>query len=740
MVPDIFFAHSRSNSPPETWEPLDQHLRRVADVAAQFAESFESAEWGRAAGLWHDVGKYLPAFQRRICGSPEHVDHAAPGAVLAVQMKAAPLAPIIAGHHAGLANPTESIAGGPLPLYKRLQAATPALQEIRDVIPGAIADTDIPRLPSFLRAENGQRQDDTDVEMWIRILFSAVVDADYLATEAFYGKVNRAVVRHVDAITALCSSLDERLARFRADTPVNIIRADVLAQCRAAAADPPGIFSLSVPTGGGKTLSSLAFALEHAQTYGKQRVIVVIPFTSIIEQTAKEYRDPLGARNVVEHHSAFDAESALHTDSELEIKRHLATENWDAPIIVTTAVQFFESLFANSPSHCRKLHNIVNSVIVIDEAQTLPVDFLIPVLDAIRQLVSHYGCTILFSTATQQPALQRREALPQGFPESEVRQIIRDPATLAGQLRRVEVEWPVPDEITPYEVLARNIADLPQALAIVHRRDDARTMAAMLPSVGRYHLSALMCAAHRSATLRQVKAAVRAGEPCRLVSTQLVEAGVDVDFPVVYRAMAGLDSLAQAAGRCNREGLLMRSDRKLMRGRFVVFNAETAPPRGIPFDGASITRTMLAEHGAELNFGDDQYLSEYFRRLYMSKDKDKHHIMRERRALNFATVAEKFRLIDDGFRISVVVPWDDSDERLKRFKDRPSRDTQRALQPYLVQVRNNDIVRLETIGAIQAVEGTDVYAVTELRRDMYHPEFGLLVGEDNLIDPRRLII
>jgi CRISPR-associated endonuclease/helicase Cas3 len=727
---DEYFAHSRTDTPPgPTWELLTDHLIRVAEMAGQFASEFDSREWGYLAGLWHDLGKFRAGFQRRIRGSKEQIEHAGAGALLAQRHNAVPIAFAIAGHHAGLANRLEHSKLGLRPLRDRLLGAEEALTEVTAVAAESLLTASMPAIPPFLKRSDEQPEK-ARLELWTRFVFSALVDADFLATEAFYATRERAPAS-TDSIESLGKKLDAHLVRFIADSPVNQIRAEVLEQCRFAASQPPGLFSVTVPTGGGKTLSALAFALAHARIWGHRRVISVAPFTSVVEQTAGVYRDVVGACNVIEHHSAFDEARAKDENAEVELKRRLAAENWDAPVIVSTAVQFFESLFANKTSRCRKLHNIANSVVILDEAQTIPTDFLLCIIDVLKGLAADYHCTILLCTATQ-PALDARDALPQGL--KDVREIMTDPGGLSMRLRRVSVEWPRAGNTTSYAELAQKILSHECVLVVTHRRNDAKMLADMLPSNGSYHLSALMCAAHRSEVLSEVKRQLRSGSACRLVSTQLIEAGVDIDFPIVYRAMAGLDSLSQSAGRCNREGRLPGL------GRFVVYNAETSPPPGNPKKGAQITASMLSEYGGTLDIWDQNVLREYFRRLYQLADKDRYGVVAERDALNFANVAEKVLLVDDGFSRSVVVPWADASERLTAFRSRPGRDTQRALQPYIVQVRVTDVERLLKLGALEPVGDTDLFAVTELRSDLYHARFGLLVEQNDVIAPERLVM
>jgi CRISPR-associated endonuclease/helicase Cas3 len=589
-----------------------------------------------------------------------------------------------------------------------------------------------PALPSFLAESAEQATARRSHEFWIRMLFSALVDADRLATEAFYEPDKAARRGAYPPLNQVQRSLDAYLGRFAADTDVNVARAEVLADCRHAAPQPAGFFSLTAPTGSGKTLSAMAFALAHAQQHGLRRVIVVVPYTSIIEQNAAAYRDAMGGDALVEHHSNLDEVERERVAPEAEVLRRLATENWDAPVIITTTVQFFESLFSNHPGTCRKLHNIARSVVILDEAQCLPPAYLSPLLDALRELTSHYGCTVVISTATQ-PALGRRAALPEGL--DAVREIVRDPRALAARLERVRVRFPADYRTaTPFESLAPELEAHPQVLAVVHRRADARRLAMLLPEQGRFHLSALMCAAHRLEVLGTITARLKERSVCRVVATQLVEAGVDLDFPVVYRALAGLDSLAQAAGRCNREGTIPR-------GEFVVFRAETEPPPGTLRIALQATEALLAEHSDGLPLSDPALFEQFFRQFFHHSDLDRRAIQPERAVLNFATVAREFRLIEDGYRRAVAVPWGAGPERLRGFEAEPGRDTARGLQPFLVHVPERTAERLLQAGRLRAVSES-LLAVAPGWEEIYTEGFGLLVEEedDAHVSPSPLIV
>lgn len=579
------FAHSGGHT-------LVEHLQAVARMAAAFSAPFETPEpstsWAYLAGLWHDLGKYRIGFQRYInlADNPDaHIEgkiggrektHSAAGALWAIQQLNKPnqpfgniLAYLIAGHHAGLSD----WDGG---LKERLQSEDSQLElkEALDAHPPAhiLAHGDL-----MAQIPGGA----FGFALWVRMLFSCLVDADFLDTEAHFDAGKPARREGFPTLGQMRLALAVHMTTMpMADTPVNALRADVLRQCNSKATLSAGFFSLTVPTGGGKTLSSLAFALEHAKAHCKRRIIYAIPYTSIIEQTADVFRGvfkDLGEEVLIEHHSQADS-----SEKEETARSRLACENWDAPLVVTTNVQLFESLFAAKTSRCRKLHNLVNSVIVLDEAQQLPPEFLQPILDALNLLVAHYGVTVVLCTATQ-PALNSTtyfDASRSMRGLENVREITDDPDALFDSLKRVQVELPS-DWTTPtaWIDIAVQLGSEDCVLAIVNTRKAARELQRLMPA-DTLHLSALMCGAHRKVVIQHIKErlkAKRAGydkRPLRVISTQLVEAGVDIDFPVVYRALAGLDSIAQAAGRCNREG------RMVDKGRVVVFVPPVRPPIG----------------------------------------------------------------------------------------------------------------------------------------------------------------
>ncbi|WP_296872422.1 CRISPR-associated endonuclease Cas3'' [Tibeticola sp.] len=698
------------------WRPphdLADHLRAVGDLAADFAQTY-GADWARLAGRWHDLGKYRPRFQRyirqasgfeadaHILGEAGKAPHSTAGAVLATErfgVAGRVLAYLIAGHHAGLAD----WFGG---LHARLDEPDSRAELDESLAENPPADLlDAGAFKPDLRAVPGGKD---GFALWVRMLFSALVDADFLDTERYMNPEQFAARNAWPALAELAPRFDAHMAALarRADaTPVNALRADILAQCRRAAALGPGIFSLTVPTGGGKTLSGMAFALDHARHHGKRRVIHVIPYTSIIEQTADIFRGIFGDA-VIEHHS--NAESAPGAETAAS---RLACENWDAPIVVTTNVQFFESLFAARTSRCRKLHNLVDAIVILDEAQLLPPEFLQPILDALNLLTRHYGVTVVLSTATQ-PALATREY----FDASRnlrgldgVREIIDDPDSLYRALDRVDVRLPADwQQPTDWPTLARELSQHDSVLAIVNRRADARALWQQMPA-GTLHLSALMCGAHRSDVISTIKERLREGTPTRVVSTQLVEAGVDVDFPVVYRALAGLDSIAQAAGRCNREGRLPG------KGRVVVFIAPKPAPPGLLRKGEDACRAVL--HGVTESPLDRARFAAYFERLYDGCQLDAQGICGllaadgKELAVNFRTAAEKFRLIDDEDSLPIVVKYhgaSGSDDSIDTWlamlrKEGPQRWLMRKLQRYTVTLHRTQALALLAQGAIEEI-------------------------------------
>ena len=528
------------------------------------------------------------------------------------------------------------------------------------------------------------------------MVFSALVDADYLDTEEHFNP-QRFGLRKPWPSLAECNELlkvDQRvLSARRSDSLVNETRTEVYEACQHAALGPQGVYRLTVPTGGGKTRSGLAFALSHAQTHGLRRVIVAIPYTSIIEQTAKVYRDILGDESILEHHSQFVPPEDEREGIE-SLRLRLSTENWDASIVVTTTVQLFESLLSRRPGQARKLHNLARSVIVLDEVQTLPPQLLDPTLDVLRCLVDQYGVTVVLSTATQ-PAFEESKYL-RPFREVRVREIVADYPRHFHVLRRVHYEaWP---ESITWEDLADEVCHREQILVILNRRRDALAVLDFLKDVeGVYHLSTLLCGAHRRAVLAEVASRLKADLPVRLISTQVIEAGVDLDFPEVWRATGPLDRVVQAAGRCNREGSRAAED-----SRVVIFEpAEGGTPSGPYRVGVEESRVLLRHHNPE-ELHEPGLYREYFSRLFTLIDPDKKRIQSIRAALDYPKVAQEYRLIEDD-TVPVVVIYGDAAQHLRDWRQRPGRETWQSLQPYLVNIYARDVPSLQQQGWLDLI-------------------------------------
>ena len=721
-------AHVRKDSSGKWLEhSLQEHLLAVGDLAASFAEEFGSPDWANLAGLWHDLGKYREAFQRYIKsasgydpeahleGAKGRVDHSTAGAIHAIAELGTHgriLAYLIAGHHAGLPDWHSSETAGAA-LSMRLQQVDLLTETLNQPIPPDILRQDKPLL-SIPGGREG-------FALWVRMLFSCLTDADFLDTEQFMDGDKAGERGGLPPISDFLALLDRHMEEKISGaqpTPVNRVRAEVLRQCREKASELPGLFSLTVPTGGGKTLSSMAFALNHAIKHDKRRIIYVIPYTSIIEQTAKIFREIFG-RVVVEHHSNLDPDKET-------VQSRLATENWDAPVVVTTNVQFFESLFAARTSRCRKLHNIVNSVVVLDEAQLLPPEFLQPILNTMNLLTRHYGVTFVLSTATQ-PALNSREGFGWRFRGLEgVREIMSDPDVLYRDLERVTVR--LPDDFhrpDTWEHIAQEAELHESVLCIVNSRADCRDLHQLMPK-GTIHLSALMCGAHRSQVIDEIKRKIKDSEPVRVVSTQLVEAGVDLDFPVVYRAMAGLDSIAQAAGRCNREG-------RLHRGKVQVFVPPKLAPIGLLRKAAQAAVSVLSGYSG--NPLARALFQGYFEQLYARTKLDEHGIgdllkVGDELEVQFRSAAAKFNLVDESGYQPVFVLFDQSPTLLGKLeKDGPERWLMRKLQRYNVSLPQYQFKKMFERGDVREL-WPGLFALSSLV--LYDNDLGLLVNDENL--------
>ncbi|MDQ3508966.1 MAG: CRISPR-associated helicase Cas3' [Actinomycetota bacterium] len=721
-----FYAHTPTEGS-EEWHDLVSHLSRTAELAQKNASKFKAGELGRLAGLWHDVGKFNKDFQKylRDCHDAAlaggkaprggSVPHAVYGAMLAVRNASRAeiewLVPVIHGHHIGLRNRDDYSQALKNPdvaatYEKLLPAASEALPGAfeMDGDEGFVSDPPM----DFMR-----------LEFFIRMVFSSLVDADFLDTETHFEPRASGLRGSGVGVGDLWRKLEEsqkNLLESTKENPtlVNEIRREVYGDCLAAAESEPGVFRLSVPTGGGKTRSGLAFAVKHAEKHGLDRVIVAVPYTSIIEQTAREYRSifrGLGEDVVLEHHSAVRRWDADGTEGmeERRARARLASQNWDSPLVVTTTVQLFESLFANRTSRSRKLHNIANSVIVLDEVQTLPLGLLDPIMDVLKELVRRYRVSVVLCTATQ-PALEETSRYIKGFGEDVVKDIVPEERATEhfSKLKRVEYEmsggkpgWS--------EVAGKFLESSPErrGLVVVNALRDALEVLDVLEGMGETgigdggdggeggslaHLSTLLCGAHRRDVLSDVRERLKKDEPCLLVSTQVVEAGVDLDFPVVFRAMGPLDRIVQAAGRCNREGTMPEL------GRVVIFDPdEGRMPPGEYARAVKITRMMLEENP---DLHNPAIFRDYFSSLYRVDDLDRHGIQSLREKHNYPEVARLFRFIERP-TVPVIVDYEERDprreedrlnliERVKR-DGRLSPGDHRRLQPYIVSLFEHDL-------------------------------------------------
>lgn len=753
-----YIAHVQQQD--DTWlDPhlLETHLQDVAKLAKEFAAEI-GIEWAELAGRWHDLGKYWEKFQyyiREKSGyerenahveieeqhrkSPPRVTHSTAGAIYAIE-KLGPfyghvLAYIIAGHHAGLPDWYEGKGG----LGYRLNNSLDEFQgATKENIPANILAAELPSVPAV--AHSSER-----IALWIRMLFSCLVDADFLDTE----KYMRPDIIRPDCpdLAILQKRFEQNMNKLKAqstDSPLAKLRHHILTDCLKAASWQPGMFSLTVPTGGGKTLSSLAFALQHALKYNKRRIIYAIPFTSIIEQNADVFREFVGAENVLEHHSNLD----VAPDKENNRAR-LATENWNAPLIVTTNVQLFESLHASRTSRCRKLHNLINSVIILDEAQQIPRDFHAPITQVMQQMSDYFGVTWVLCTATQPVLTKDKDTFGQILLNGleNVREMMPIPANLVSQLERVKIQLPkINAPRISWPTLSGQIKAEACVLVVVNTRRHARALYDLVADKDSVHLSANMCAEHRTAIIKEIKARLKQRliedkpRPLRVVSTQLIDTGVDVDFPVVYRAMAGLDSIAQSAGRCNRENKLGRL------GKVIVFKPEQPAPPGFLRQGEEITLELISDGQLTDPLAPESFKS-YFSLLNRRDSRDKHNILKLLKAqqsgdvplaIAFRTAAEKFRLIDN-VGVAIVVPYIPSEDKkrderkspidawVSMLEEDPSQKwIYKKLQRYTVTVPE------KFAKALQAADCIELRAGLFVLKGIYHQEFGVDTPDDLL--------
>lgn len=705
MTENTYLAHVAEDGRVQT---VLEHLLGTAQRSAAFAASFGAGAQGELAGKFHDIGKCTPGFQRRLLENGPKVDHATAGAFECMKMLQVFAAFAVAGHHGGL--PDGGGRGdGPETgtFFGRMNRAAKGRLENYDTLQGELA---LPQadMPAFAA------KDQSAGMFFTRMLFSCLVDADYTDTGEFMDGHTRGLP-DADGMDALCRRLRAYIAGwFPPKGALNARRCAILETClREGERRAPGLYTLTVPTGGGKTVSSLAFALTQAKARGLKRVIYVIPYTSIIEQTARVFREILGENNVLEHHSGVTFELKENEASTPETERFTrSVETWDAPVVVTTAVQFFESLFSSKPSQCRKLHNIARSVIIFDEAQMLPLPYLRPCVWAITQLVRHYSVSAVLCTATQ-PALA--PILRAFAPELAQEELCPMRAADWEAFRRVTFHR---EGQRTWEALAAELQAHGQVLCVVNTRRAAREVFAKLSGEGNFHLSTLMYPAHRRAVLDEVRRRLQEGQPCRVVSTSLIEAGVDVDFPAVYREEAGLDSLLQAAGRCNREG-----KRSLDVSVVTLFQGEDRPPR--LFETAIGAGRMVLGRFADI--ASREAVHAYFSALLDLKGEEAQDVqgimsLMQTEFFPFRTVAERFHLIDSPTR-TVYVPLGEGKALVERLRNgEGGRALYRQLGQYGVSVYQQHFEALDRAGAVLRLEDGS-FALADVK--LYSGETGL---------------
>lgn len=694
----------------------EQHQQGVAELARRFATEFGMDEIGRVLGLLHDIGKEKEAFQQHIMKNsgykPDMVvrgdfNHAYAGALVAKNLygKVLPLlAYPIMGHHVGLYD---------YPNYEsKLKEATPP------EIEGFLTDIKL-NVPQFPTPPKNY-----DFHHIIRMLFSCLVDADFLDTEKFMNPEESKLRETKKSLKELKPLLDTFLANLQSktkNTPVNETRRKVQHACQEASKGISGFYSLTVPTGGGKTLSSLVWAMNHAIKHGKKRIVIAIPYTSIIVQTAEVLRNIFGKENILEHHSNVSLDDVSSKDNALAEKMKLATENWDYPIVVTTNVQLFESMYSNKPSHCRKLHNLCNSVLILDEVQTLPTEFMQPILNALNSYQRQFGMSVLFTTASQ-PELNdyRNPNNPRVCLKgiNDIKEIIPNDYRLYDDLRRVNIH--MENGATTTDELAAELMKHKRVLCIVNTRKVAQEIYSKLPDEGlTSHLSRMMCPKHVSTEIQRVKDALKSDEYhiIRVIATQLIEAGVDIDFPVVYRQETGLDSILQAAGRCNREG-------KLEDANTYVFSLGKPLPHGHLSQTNNARKNMLSR---DVDWLSPEAMKEYFKQLYSRistfDETGMEHLLDNPKELMFSSAANAFKLIDDS-AISVIVNWEDSMTWIEKLKvNGPTYSIMKKLSQYTVNVYEHDFSKLQQAGLIEEpIEG--IYVVSD--REQYDAKVGLV--------------
>lgn len=711
MAYSKYVAHIRESDGVE--QTIKEHLEETAACARAFGERFDNGDAAWLCGLFHDIGKFSQAFQKRIHGATkQRVDHSTAGAKELNDLYAnigQILAYCVAGHHVGLPDGGSFASTSDDPaLLGRLKRNPEPYTHYSEYI-------SLPDANNLSASIIPLEKMGFSVAFYIRMLFSCLVDADFLDTERFMSGKLREIA--YDTLETLNQRIDKKIVAFsnpRRD--IDVRRTQILQSCVGKAEREKGLYTLTIPTGGGKTITSMAFALKHAMHHGMDRVIYVIPYNSIIEQNAAEFKKILGEQNVLEHH--LD----IHYDESDEsiLGKRLATENWDMPVVVTTTVQFFESLFANRASKCRKLHHLANSVIIFDEAQLLPLKYLLPCVRTISELVYNYKSTCVLCSATQ-PALDKQ--FPAEIKSFELSENIRNDYEFFNRTQLQHI-----GELSDLE-LAERLSKEKQVLCIVSTRKQAQDVFSLMKGRGVYHLSTLMYPKHRKQFLNEIRFRLDQNMHCRLISTSLIEAGVDVDFPVVYRAEAGLDSLIQAAGRCNREG-------KNPSSPVYVFKPEQAHRKSLP---NMLRRPIGVMNSVMCRFEDiasPEAIKAYFHELYdvEGEELDNKKIIKQFEegvdslSFPFAKIAEEFRLIDNATRAIIIPKTDEARALVERLRaDKKSRNLLRSIQQYTVNVYEQNYEALYGTGSIEPLD-SELAILVDL--DKYDDNIGLDANAD----------
>lgn len=706
-----YIAHKEK----EREQSMADHLVGTAKLSEKFAGAFGKEDWGYCCGLLHDIGKYSEDFQKKIKeDSSKRVDHSTAGAQLCEKLGG--LYPFmnycIAGHHAGLPDRGNRTDDGSRPtLEGRLKKQVKDYQAYKE-------EVEIPKLNSFPFDPKRVESPDFSLSVFIRMLYSCLVDADFLDTESFMkdGNIERDGGEKLDVLLEkLKAHISDWLQNQEQDT-VNGRRTEILKHCLECGVRERGLFRLTVPTGGGKTMASLAFALRHAVEHHMDRVIYVIPYTSIIEQNAKVFSDVLGEQNVLENHCNVDYNDGSNSD-ELN-PMQLAAENWDKPVVVTTNVQFFESLYGNKSSRCRKLHNIANSVVIFDEAQMLPNDYLKPCVAMMEELLTNYRASIVLCTATQ-PALTS---------------FFHTYTDVVELCPRMEEQFRFFERVTfenigrvTEESLAERLNQERQVLCIVNTRKKAQAIYHLLEGEGVYHLSTTMYPIHRRRILECVRERLREKKRCVLISTSLVEAGVDLDFQTVYRQLAGVDSMIQAAGRCNREG-----KRNVKESKVFIFQFDEDETISGQRQQMDVSKILIAE---DRDLSSLETIQKYFEKLYHMKGEtlDKKKIMEEfeDKNYNFAKVAREFKLIENNSKTVCVAKEEEAKKLLQEMGYKGyTKSGMRKITQYCIQVRDNEFENLNGAGMVHLVseDMEDFYEFTDEKQ--YTEEMGLDLDVD----------